>query len=75
MAKFSQGQMIVLKSNRSVEGAVIAVLEGSSETRYQVFTNSLGMQTYYESQIEAKELEDQQKRWMERGLMQVLPLL
>ena len=58
MAKFSQGQMIVLKSNRSVEGAVIAVLEGSSETRYQVFTNSLGMQTYYESQIEAKELEE-----------------
>lgn len=50
--------MIVLKSNRSVEGAVIAVLEGSSETRYQVFTNSLGMQTYYESQIEAKELEE-----------------
>lgn len=58
MAKFSQGQMIVLKSNKSVEGAVIAVLEGSSETRYQVFTNSLGMQTYYESQIEAKELEE-----------------
>lgn len=58
MAKFSQGQMIVLKSNRFVEGAVIAVLEGSSETRYQVFTNSLGMQTYYESQIEAKELEE-----------------
>ena len=52
------GQMIVLKSNRTVEGAVIAVLEGSSETRYQVFTNSLGMQTYYESQIEAKELEE-----------------
>ncbi len=58
MAIFTQGQMIVLKSNRSVEGAVIAVLEGSSETRYQVFTNSLGMQTYYESQIEAKELEE-----------------
>ena len=55
MAKFIQGQMIVLKSNRSVEGAVIALLEGSTETRYQVFTNTLGMQTYYESQIEAKE--------------------
>lgn len=34
MAIFTQGQMIVLKSNRSVEGVVIAVLEGSSETRY-----------------------------------------
>ena len=57
MAKFTQGQMIVLKSNRSIEGAVIAVLEGSTETRYQVFTNSLGMQTYYESQIDAKDIE------------------
>ena len=56
MAEFIQGQMIVLKSNRSIEGAVIAVLEGSTETRYQVFTNTLGMQTYYESQIEAKDV-------------------
>ncbi len=58
MAKFTQGQLITLKSNRSVEGAVITVFEGSSETRYQVFTNSLGMQTYYESQIEAKDVEE-----------------
>ena len=57
MAKFVQGQVIVLKSNRSVEGAVIAVLEGSSETRYQVFTNSVGIQTYYESQLELKDVE------------------
>lgn len=56
MAQFVQGQMIVLKSNKAVEGAVIAVLEGPSETRYQVFTNLLGMQTYYESQLEAKEM-------------------
>ena len=33
MAKFIQGQMIVLKSNRSLEGAVIAVLEGSTDHR------------------------------------------
>ena len=57
MAKFTQGQLVILKSNRSVEGAVITIFEGSSETRYQVFTNSLGMQTYYESQIEAKDVE------------------
>ena len=53
MAIFTQGQMVVLKSNRSVEGAVIAVLQSPSETRYQVFTNTLGMQTYYGSQLEA----------------------
>ncbi len=58
MAKFMQGQMIVLKSNKSVEGAVVDVLEGSSETRYRVFTNSLGMQICYESQIEAKVVEE-----------------
>lgn len=58
MTKFIQGQMIVLKSNRSVEGAIVAVLEGSTETRYQVFTNSLGMQTYYESQIEEKDIKE-----------------
>ena len=56
MAKFVQGQMIILKSNKAVEGAVISVIEGSAETRYQVFTNTLGMQTYYESQIEPKEM-------------------
>lgn len=48
--------MIILKSNKEVEGAVIAVLEGPTETRYQVFTNSLGMQTYYESQLESKDI-------------------
>lgn len=56
MAEFVQGRMVVLKSNRAVEGAIIAILEGSAETRYQVFTNSLGMQTYYESQLEAKDI-------------------
>ena len=56
MAELVQGRMVVLKSNRAVEGAIIAILEGSTETRYQVFTNSLGMQTYYESQLEAKDI-------------------
>ncbi len=58
MVDFVQGQMVVLKSNRAVEGAVIALLEGASETRYQVYTNSLGIQTYYESQLEAKDMNE-----------------
>ena len=28
MTKFIQGQMIILKSNKAVEGAAIAILEG-----------------------------------------------
>lgn len=59
MAEFVQGQMVVLKSDKSIEGAVIAVMEGGAESRYQVFTNKLGMQTYYASQIEAKEVKEE----------------
>ena len=52
MAKFSQGEMVRLKSDHLIEGAVIRIIEGGTETRYQVFTSALGKQTYYESQLE-----------------------
>ena len=52
MAKFSQGEMVRLKSDHLIEGAVIRIIEGGTETRYQVFTSVLGKQTYYESQLE-----------------------
>ena len=58
MAKYTQGQMVVLKSDRAIEGAIISAIEGVDETRYQVFTNKLGTQTYYESQIELKDVDD-----------------
>lgn len=41
MAKYTQGQMVRLKSDPSIEGAVINVLEGSAEIRYQVFTGDV----------------------------------
>ena len=56
MARFAQGDVVRLKSNNSIEGAVINVLEGSGEIRYQVFTGTMGIQTYYESQLVSKEI-------------------
>ena len=38
MSKYLQGQMVALKSDRSITGAIVAVIEGYPETRYQVFT-------------------------------------
>jgi hypothetical protein len=57
MSKFEQGQVVVLKSDRGTTGAIIGITEGYPETRYQVFTIT-GLQTYYESQIESVETQD-----------------
>jgi len=57
MAKFSQGDVVILKSDNSIQGAVMSVIEGSGEIRYQIFTNSLGIQVYYESQLQAEAMQ------------------
>lgn len=57
MNEFVQGQVVVLKSDKSIKGAVINVIDGTPEKRYQVFTNSLGVQVYYASQLEAEHAE------------------
>ncbi|MBQ2880383.1 MAG: DEAD/DEAH box helicase, partial [Anaerotignum sp.] len=60
MSDFTQGQMVTLKSDKSIKGAIISIIDGGPEKRYQVFTN-LGIQIYYASQLEtevlAKDLE------------------
>ena len=56
MSKFKQGDIIVLKSDRSVAGAVVQVIEGLPEAGYKVFTAS-GLQTFYESQIESQSIQ------------------
>ena len=58
MALFEQGQVVVLKSDDSIKGAVISVMEGSGEIRYQIFTNTLGIQVYYESQLQAEAVQN-----------------
>ena len=45
---FSAGQIVSLKSNPSVKGAVIEVLPGRPENRVKVFVDS-NIQTYYAS--------------------------
>ena len=54
MSRFKQGQVITLKSDKSITGAIVNISEGYPETKYQVFT-ATGMQTYYESQIDIQE--------------------
>ncbi len=48
--EFLPGQMVFLKSDPSIRGAVVGVLPGEPETRVQVFANE-GTQTYYGSQL------------------------
>lgn len=58
MSKFEQGQVVALKSDSAITGAIVNIMEGYPETRYQVFTAS-GMQTYYESQLDGQRSEDE----------------
>jgi superfamily II DNA or RNA helicase len=56
-AAFSLGQIVSLKSNSSVKGAIIGVLPGKPEDRFKVFVDG-NIQTYYASQLQAEELRD-----------------
>ena len=53
--EFVPGQMVVLKSNPSLRGAVVKVLSGQAENRVEVFMGS-SVQTYYASQLQAEDL-------------------
>lgn len=51
MSLYKKGEVIALKSNRSIKGAIVDIIDDATETRYQIFTGN-GLQTCYESQIE-----------------------
>ena len=57
MNEFSLGQVVVLKSDNTIKGAIMNVIEGTPETRYQVFTTG-GVQNYYASQLQLESKED-----------------
>ena len=61
MSKYVQGQLVALKSDKSITGAIVAVTEGYPETRYQVFT-AAGLQSYYESQLVDQDAQDELER-------------
>ncbi|MCK5826970.1 hypothetical protein KAH43_00490, partial [Candidatus Bipolaricaulota bacterium] len=50
---FEPGQIVVLKSDATVRGAVVSIFEGHPENRIQVFADG-GIQTYYETQLKAE---------------------
>jgi ATP-dependent helicase HepA len=52
-ADLKPGQIVVLKSNSSIRGAIVGVIPGKPEPRYQVFVDGK-TQTLYASQIQAE---------------------
>ncbi len=52
--EFVPGQIVVLKSDTSVKGAVVEVLPGEDESRVKVFVDGR-RQTYYASQLQAED--------------------
>ncbi len=55
--EFEPGQIVSLKSNPAVRGAVISVLPGKPENRFKVFING-ATQTFYSSQLTPIEEKD-----------------
>ena len=52
---FQPGQIVALKTNPSIRGAVVSVIPGKPEDRIVVFLQD-GTQTYYASQLKIEEL-------------------
>jgi len=56
--EFEPGQIIYLKSNSSVRGAVVSVVPGSPENRFKVFVDG-AVHTFYASQMVAEDQSDE----------------
>ena len=54
MSEFSPGQVVVLRSDPSVRGAVVEIVPGEPENRFKVFVAG-NIQTYYASQLQAED--------------------
>lgn len=52
--EFEPGQIVIVKSNQSSRGAVVAVLPGNPENRFNVFIDG-GTQTFYASQLQTED--------------------
>jgi SNF2 family DNA or RNA helicase len=55
--EFQPGQIVIVKSDPSVRGAVISVLLSKPENRFKVFVGGEN-QTYYASQLQAEDVPD-----------------
>lgn len=65
-SKFLAGQLVVLKSNPSLIGAVVSVIESEPEDRIKVFING-ETRTYYASQLQTEDSDDDQYRSLTIG--------
>lgn len=62
-AEFELGQIVSLKSNASIRGAVVFVLPGKPENRFKVFVDGES-QTYYASQLQAEDRRDDDSQFL-----------
>ncbi len=53
--EFAPGQIVFVKSNPSIRGAVVSVLPGGPESRFKVFVGG-EIQTFYASQLQAEDI-------------------
>jgi len=56
-AEFEPGQIVCVRSDPSIRGAVISVLPGKPENRFKVFVSG-ETQTYYASQLKPEDISD-----------------
>lgn len=61
--EFEPGQIVYLKSNPNIRGAIVTVLPGKPENRYKVFIEN-ETQTYYGSQLKAEELRGEESHFL-----------
>lgn len=61
-AEFEAGQIVFVKSNPSIRGAVLVVQTGKPENRFKVFVGS-EIQTYYASQLQAEDISDDEAEY------------
>jgi ATP-dependent helicase HepA len=53
--EFEPGQIVYVKSNPTIRGAVISVLPGKQENRFKVFVDG-DIQTFYASQLDSEDI-------------------
>jgi len=56
-AEFEPGQIVFLKSNPEIKGAVVSIMQGKPENRYNVFIDG-ETRIFYASQIQAEDRKD-----------------
>ncbi len=56
-SEFKPGQIVLLKSNPEIKGAIVAIIQGEPENRCKVFING-ETQTFYASQLQVENRKD-----------------